>query len=193
MPVATELERIKADLEGKILSHTTGKESVSSGILAQYADVVLALGADDTGSPPTVPPPPPNANDPILGQSKEYVEHRLALEVEADKLTDLQAVAASGSTVLIPAPGAGLRLVVIAIKAQNTTDNPTLCVFLSDTVFLDFIQTVSQGTGQIDNLDQAAWYRLPENEAFSVNQSTADLHFYRCIYFVQDITTGLVA
>lgn len=184
MTLEQSLTALQNEIDGLIQNNLIGNKGVDAEQLSKLASIanLLEKSVDI----------PPALNNP-LGQTKAFVDHRLALEVEATKLVDLQAVSTTGAVELIPTPGPGRRLVITYIKAQNTTNIPTLAIFLSPTQFLDFIQTVEQGTGELDDLRQANWIRLPEDEAFQVNQTAANLHFYLVRYFIQDVVTGLVA
>jgi hypothetical protein len=118
---------------------------------------------------------------------------RYMARCSAPRLFVTPTIGASGDTSAITAPGAGVRLVITYIRAQNLTANATTILFKDGSAGSTVLnlRTSGDGNGVTEFYPLGEEIRLSAATAFVINQSGANNHIYTIRYFLETVATGL--
>ena len=118
---------------------------------------------------------------------------RFLTSISATRINARVVFASSGDNTIVAAPGAGLRIVITALRIQNNTDIATTVLIRDGATTLAGVVTTVAGTGIDDDFTYGNEIRLSANTALVMNLSAANQHSTSVRYYVETVATGLPA
>jgi hypothetical protein len=116
---------------------------------------------------------------------------RFLTSISAPRISTRVVFSTSGDNPIVPAPGAGQRLVFTAIRVQNNTDINTTVLIRDGANTIAGVTTTIVGTGIDANFTYGNEIRLSANTALVMNLSAANQHSTSVRYYIETVATGL--
>ena len=97
-------------------------------------------------------------------------------------------VASTGDNILIVAPGAGFRIVLVSWSWWNESSTDTTAILKSTSINpIDRYVQTAKGLGKLSPIPANYVVKLAENEALVLNLSDANSHGYSLLYYTEAV------